>query len=255
MARLKLSGSIVSDDIGPLYEHYNYSVIYPRKVQEAIEANPVGEDLVLELNSTGGSVYAGFEIYSMLRSSSVHSVAEIQSVAASAASTISSGCDEVRMSPVAQIMIHDPCLCGGGNIREHKEGLQALTAIKESILNGYTARCGAKCTRQHLADLMTKETFLTAQKAVELGLADSILYEDEDHVDPAAIMNSAQQGVQNALAACAALPPIEELRARYAAEQGSDDTNVAPAGDTPAPNTDDDWRVQAALDIEKNRFI
>lgn len=258
MARINLSGPVVGDDLGLIYDYFGYATIYPQKVRMALEQNPDGEELVLEINSTGGQVWAGFEIYSLLRASNVHSVAEVQSVAASAASTITSGCSEVRMSPVAQIMIHDPSLCGGGNIREHKEGLQMLNAVKESILNGYAARCGAKCTRQHLADLMTKETFLTAQKAVELGLADSILYED-DGSEPAQILNSAQLGVQNALSAAAQLPDFAELKARYdremAEKEGKPEVHSdEPADDKPAENTDD-WKAQAALDIELNRFI
>ena len=259
MARLNLSGTVVGDDVGPIYAYFDYPVIYPKQVRDAIENNPAGEELVLEVNSTGGSVWAGFEIYTMLRASNVHSVAEVQSVAASAASTITSGCSEVRMSPVGQLMIHDPALCGGGNIREHKEGLQMLTAIKESILNGYMARCGGKCTRQRLADLMSKETFLTAEKAVELGLADSILYEDEESVNLSAIINSAQTGVQNALHLGAPLPAFDELKARYdreiAAQSGEQSgPTVDPAGATPAQHTDA-WQAQAALNIEKNRYL
>ena len=92
MSRLKMNGYIIDDDYGPLYEKYGYSVIYPNAVRTAIENNPEGEDLILEINSGGGSVFSGFEIFSILRSAKCNTVAEIQSLAGSAASTKACGC-------------------------------------------------------------------------------------------------------------------------------------------------------------------
>jgi hypothetical protein len=123
-----------------------------------------------------------------------------------------------------------------------------LNAIKESILNGYEARCGGKCTRDKLRDLMSKETWLPAQDAVSLGLADGILYEDAN--DPALVVNCAQSGIRAFAAGAVTLPPIAELLSR---EQQGDHDNSTPAGEEPAADNDA-WRVQAALDIEKNRF-
>lgn len=252
MARIKCNGYVVSDTMGPLYEKYNYPVIYPARIRQAIEDTPEGEDLVLELNSGGGSVFSGFEIYSVLRNAGCNTVAEIQSIAGSAASTIACGCKTVMMSPVAQLMIHDPSMGTHGNIREHKESLHVLNAIKESILNGYVARCGSKCSRERLHALMTKETWLPAQEAVEIGLADGILYEDV--TDPGAVINCVQSGFRD-FAIGSALPSIEELRALEAADGAeSGESNSTPAGTPPAPKSES-WACQAALEIEKNRYI
>lgn len=247
MARLKMNGYVIDDDYGPLYEKYGYSVIYPNAVRAAIENNPEGEDLILEINSGGGSVFSGFEIFSILRSAKCNTVAEIQSLAGSAASTIACGCKQVLMSPVGQMMIHDPVTGTYGNIRDHKESTQALTAIKESILNGYVQRCGEKATRAKLADLMSKETWLPAQQAIELGLADGILYADEP--DPTVMVNAAQHGFRNYVNSCSGLPPIEDLLAREQAKNGSNHTGEAP------DKTNDAWKAEAALAIEKERFI
>lgn len=256
MARIKLNGYVVSDVAGPIYAKYGYSVIYPSMIRQAIEANPEGEDLVLELNSGGGSVFSGFEIYSVLRGAACNTVAEVQSLAGSAASTIACGCNRIMMSPVAQMMIHDPATCTAGNIKDHKESLHVLNAIKESILNGYVSRCGEKCSRTKLRDLMSNETWLPAQKAVELGLADGILYQDA--MDPNMVINSAQAGFRDFFTSCT-LPSIEELQAREARENAAQDDepaapHLAPAGKLPAQNNES-WARQAALDIEKNRFV
>lgn len=252
MARVRMNGYVISDDYGPLYEKYGYSVIYPNSVRKAIEENPKGEDLILEINSGGGSVFSGFEIFSILRSAKCNTIAEIQSLAGSAASTIACGCNRVLMSPVGQMMIHDPVTGTYGNIRDHKESTQALTAIKESILNGYVQRCGEKATRSKLADLMSKETWLPAQQAVELGLADGILYADE--TDPAVMVNAAQDGFRSYVNSCSGLPPVEDLLAREQAENGSNPTESNPTGEVP-DNTNDAWKAEAALAIEKERFI
>ena len=229
MSRLKMNGYIIDDDYGPLYEKYGYSVIYPNAVRTAIENNPEGEDLILEINSGGGSVFSGFEIFSILRSAKCNTVAEIQSLAGSAASTIACGCRKVLMSPVGQMMIHDPATVTVGNIRDHKESTQALNAIKESILNGYAQRCGDKATRAKLADLMSRETWLPAH--------------------PAAMVNAAQAGFRDYVNSCVGLPPIEDLLAREQPKNGSNPTGEAP------DNTNDAWKAEAALAIEKERFI
>lgn len=241
MARLKMNGYVIGDDYGPLYEKYGYSVIYPNAVRKAVENNPEGEDLTLEINSGGGSVFSGFEIYSILKNAKCTTVAEIQSLAGSAASTIACGCSKVLMSPVGQMMIHDPATVTAGNIRNHKESTQALNAIKESILNSYCQRCGDKATRSKLSDLMSNETWLPAQQAVELGLADGILYADE--TDPAAMVNAAQAGFRDYVNSCSGLPPVDELLRLE---------NHDP--DKPETVNRDAWKAQALLDIEKNRF-
>lgn len=253
MARVKLNGYVVSDMAGPLYAKYGYPVIYPASVRQAIDDNPEGEDLVLELNSGGGSVFSGFEIYSILRSAKCHTVAEVQSLAGSAASTIACGCDTVLMSPVAQLMIHDPAIETAGNIRAHKESLQTLNAIKEGILNGYVMRCKDKCSRDRLRDLMSRETFVPAQQAVDMGLADGILYADS--TDPALVLNSVQEGLSNLFAGCSGLPSYEELKARDERESGAQSAEEAEGAEINAPVKNDSWALQAALDIEKTRFI
>ena len=65
--RATLNGYVVADDDVWIYEFFGYSVFSPATVRQAIQDNPDGEELVLELNSPGGSVFAGFEMYSVLR--------------------------------------------------------------------------------------------------------------------------------------------------------------------------------------------
>ena len=99
--RLKLNGYVAADDDKEIFQWFGYSAFSPKDVRDALEQLPEGETLTLEINSGGGSVWAGSEIYSVLRGSNADTVAEIQSLAASAASYVAIGCNRVMISPVA----------------------------------------------------------------------------------------------------------------------------------------------------------
>lgn len=248
--RVTLNGIVAADEDVGIYEWFGYQAFGPRHVRDAIAENPAGETLVLEINSPGGSVMAGSEIYSVLRSSGVNSVAEIQSLAASAASYLCLGCSEVRISPVAQMMIHLPGTCTQGNRTDHLLSVQMLDSTREAILNAYELKAGSKANRAELRRMMTAETWLTAQEAVEKGLADTILYQDEVSV-PQSLMNAAGAGIR-ALGAAGGMPDILALRAEYQRIQ-KEQTNGASTGGKPEAHTPD-WQAQARLDLEKNRF-
>jgi len=82
--RVTLNGIVAADDDVEIYQWFGFAAFSPKAVRDAVASTPEGEELVLEINSGGGSVSAGSEIYSVLRSSGIHTVAEVQSLAASA---------------------------------------------------------------------------------------------------------------------------------------------------------------------------
>ena len=82
--RVTLNGIVAADDDVEIYQWFGFAAFSPKAVRDAVASTPEGEELVLEINSGGGSVFAGSEIYSVLRSSGIHTVAEVQSLAASA---------------------------------------------------------------------------------------------------------------------------------------------------------------------------
>lgn len=175
-----LNGYVVADADQWIYDWFGIDAFSPSVLRQAVRDNPDGDDLILEINSGGGSVFAGFEMYSILRGAKCHTVAQVQSLAASAASTIMIGCSKVMLSPVAQVMIHLPSSYVEGNQEDMERERRTLESITQSILNGYELRCRGKTTRAHLAELMHAESWLPAQEAVELGLADGILFQDAE---------------------------------------------------------------------------
>jgi len=211
--RVRLNGDVVGDGDLWLYEFFEVPAFSPQTVRDAIEATPEGEDLTLEINSGGGSAFAGFEMYSVLRSAERHTVAEVQSLAASAASVVMLGCDEVVASPVAQVMIHLPWMRTTGDRRDHMASVDFLDSVTDSILNAYVAKCGSRTDRSELRALMRASSWLTAPEARDLGLVDRI--SGEEDLDPAAVLNSCGGG--RGIRSLAGRPGAryEDLLARY----------------------------------------
>ena len=267
--RVTLNGEVVSDDYQWLYDYFEIAAFSPGVIRQALRDNPEGEELVLEINSGGGSVFAGFEIYTLLRGAECPTVAEVQSLAASAASTVMSGCSHVLVSPVAQIMLHQPAMPTDGNIEEHDRSLRMLESIQRSIVNGYVTRCGDKCTRRKLENMVNQETWLSAQEAVEIGLADGILGQDDGDSAGLAlsVVNSVGSGIRSLAVGGSGTTNPEQLLARYeeavrAGAKPADGHPVEPAapndvdpgGSVPSDDMDS-WRRRARLAIEQNRFI
>ena len=123
-------------------------------------------------------VFAAAEIYNMLREYPGRITMKIDALAASAASVVTMAGDEVCMSPVAQIMIHDPITIAIGGTGEMDKAKEMLAEVKESIINAYQLKTGL--SRAKLSHMMTAESWMNARKAVELGFADKIMYTDGD---------------------------------------------------------------------------
>ena len=264
---ITLNGYVVADNDLWVYQWFEMAAFSPAVVRNALKENPEGEDLVLEINSPGGSAFAAFEMYSLLRGAKCRTVAQIQSLAASAASIVMSGCQAVKISQVAQKMIHMPSVSTSGNQEDHKASIRILDSITESILNGYELKCAGKASRHKLEQLMQKESWITAQEALDLGLADVILWQDDESSPaiPKDVVNAVGGGIRSLAAASPGMPNAEDLMSRYRelVSQGAAPAEGHPVElprDTSTPtgmepeNTNDRWRREARLVIEKNRF-
>ena len=123
---------------------------------------------------------------------------KIDGIAASAASVIAMAGDTVYMSPVSMMMIHNPATIAFGDHTEMQKAMDMLAEVKESIINAYVLKTGQ--SRAKLSHLMDAETWMDANKAVELGFADDILTRvtDEDEHQPVSMLFS-RRAVDNAL--------------------------------------------------------
>lgn len=245
--RTQLNGYIVADEDAWLYRFFGYVVCSPADIRKAVAENPPGETLTVEVNSPGGSMFAGFEMYSVLRGADCDTEAEVQSLAASAASTAMLGCRRVRASPVAQVMIHNPAITADGNQHDHQKTAEDLEKFAQSILNAYELKCQGRKSRAELAAMMDREVWLPVQEAAEAGLVDEII--GGPGLLAPQVVNCVGGGLR-ALCGAGGLPGAAELRARKAAmSAGENPSDGAPAEEP--DQRDERERLAVSLSVKK----
>ena len=133
------------------------------------------------INSPGGDCVAAAQIYNMLSNYKGKVTVKIDGIAASAASVIAMAGDTVLVSPVSMFMIHNPATMAWGDHAEMQKAMDMLSEVKESIINAYVLKTGL--SRPKLSHLMDAETWMDANKAVELGFADDIMARAKAEMD------------------------------------------------------------------------
>lgn len=174
MTTINIKGTIVSDNDKPFYDMLGLTATAPKDI--VLPEN--GEPVEVIINSGGGDVYAGSEIYTALRSYAGDVTVKIVGIAASAASVIAMAGDVVEISPVAQFMIHNVSAGRRGDNRDFAHEAEVLAGFNHSIANSYVAKTGKGMAE--LLELMNKESWFTAEKAVEHGFADKIMFAQEE---------------------------------------------------------------------------
>lgn len=171
MKTIDITGEILDDEWGPIYEYYEIPATYPKKVKSQL-AEASGDDVEININSGGGDVFSGFEIYSEILKYKGNVRINVTGLAASAASVIMCA-GECYISPVGMVMVHC-CSCrASGNHNDMKKTAETLKLIDTSIANAYVTKTGMD--REKAIAMMEDTTWLTADKAVELGLCDGFL--------------------------------------------------------------------------------
>lgn len=146
------------------------------------ELNSGTGNITVWINSPGGDCVAAAQIYNMLMDYKGNVTVKIDGIAASAASVIAMACTEVLMSPVSTMMIHNPATVAMGDHNEMQKAIEMLNEVKESIINAYEIKTGL--SRAKLSHLMDSETWMNANKAVELGFADGIIARENPNTEP-----------------------------------------------------------------------
>lgn len=174
-------------------------------------------DITVWINSPGGDCVAAAQIYNMLMDYKGDVTVKIDGIAASAASVIAMAGTKVIMSPVSMLMIHNPMTVAMGDTSEMQKAIEMLASVKDSIINAYEIKTGL--SRARLAHLMDAETWMDANKAVELGFADEIMTRTptEDVEIPNVSMEFSRAAVKNSL--------MEKIAAKCKIAQKTEETN------------------------------
>ena len=138
-------------------------------------------DIVIWINSPGGDCVAASQIYAVLMDYPGNVTIKIDGIAASAASVIAMAGTKVLMAPTALMMIHNPLTIAIGDTEEMQKAIAMLGEVKESIINAYEIKTGL--SRSKISHLMDAETWMNANKAIELGFADAVLTDEKKAVE------------------------------------------------------------------------
>ena len=129
-------------------------------------------EINVRINSAGGSVFDGVAIYNTLRKNGARIIVDIDGLAASIASIIAMAGHEINMAANSFFMIHDPWGVFAGNADELREQADLLDKVRGTLVDTYVAQSNAE--RETVEQMMTDETWMTADEALEHGFVHSV---------------------------------------------------------------------------------
>lgn len=174
--QINVNGDIISNDDKWIYDWLEWDSTCPNDVKNALATKSENEKLTVLVNSGGGSVMAGQEIYSLLRGRNDVEI-KVQSLAGSAASVIAMA-NHCEISPVAMIMIHNVSMSGAsGDYHDMQKNAEILRQMNTALASAYVAKTGK--TSEEILKLMDRETWLTANQALEMGFVDRIIRDEK----------------------------------------------------------------------------
>jgi ATP-dependent protease ClpP protease subunit len=207
---INVKGTVVSDDDAWVYNWFGIEAVSPSTISAALaEAN--GDDVVIRINSNGGDIFAGSEIYDLISSYEGNVLIRIVGMAASAASVIAMAA-ESEIAPTGLMMIHNVQSGAHGDYREMEHSAEVLREANRSIMSAYREKTGM--SEDELLSLMDNETFMSADTAIEFGFVDKMSDYGKEAKAP-------DTGVQLAAAMTGLLPAatIRKFRAERAKAQ------------------------------------
>lgn len=213
--KIHIRGAMVPNDYAEFFDYIGAEYTCPRIVTEALDKAAPGDRITVYINSGGGVIDVGSEIYTALRAAAKgHDLKiYITGQACSAASVVACA-GYCEMAPTALMMVH--CVSSGvsGNHSDMEHMAEVLSTADKALCTAYMAKAGM--TQAEALDMMEHETWLTAEQAQEKGLIDGIMFDsDKDNVP--LVAGSAFQ-----------LPTKEQLAQVHELIKGK-----AAAGDTP----------------------
>lgn len=170
MQQIKIKGAIISNDSIEMYEKSQKEYTALKNIQIPFPEEP----LEVIINSGGGDVFTGSEIYSILKNHKGHVTVKIVGVCASSASMVAMAGDTVEMSPTGLFMIHNAMGWTFGNTQEHEKQIKSLEEANNSIAKAYQNKTGLPLSK--IRELMKEETWFSCDKAIEYGFVDKEMF-------------------------------------------------------------------------------
>lgn len=192
MKEITVNGTIVSDEDKWIYDWFGIPCVCPKDITDGLK-DAEGDEVTVLVNSGGGDLMAGNEIYSALKRYKGKTAAEITGYAASAATIVCCGADTVRANPGIQYMIHNVSSFQQGDKRDMATMEEVLGTADISIANIYRLKTGLE--EKEILKMMShgtgnNGTWMDAKRAKELGFVDEIIGDNGSLAAPISIYNS-----------------------------------------------------------------
>lgn len=207
---INIKGTIIPDTDAWIYDYFGIESVSPNGISAQLaEAN--GDDVVIRINSNGGDIFAGSEIYDLISSYEGNTLIRIVGMAASAASVVAMAADS-EIAPTGLMMIHNVQSGTHGDYRDMEHSAEVLKEANRSIMAAYREKTGM--SEDELLALMDNETFMSADTAVEFGFVNKISDYSKEAKSP-------DSGIQLAASMTGLLPAstIQKFRAERAKVQ------------------------------------
>ncbi len=177
MEIIEINGPIIDDELASVYEWYGVTATAPKDIRKRLKSAN-GQDIDVYINSGGGIVDSGSEIYSRLKEYQGNVTVKIVGLAGSAASVIAMSGDKVMMSPTGRIMIHNSSILNNSNKEEMESYIERLKVTDSSIADSYQLKTGLP--KEKILEMMKKETWMGAKEALSNNFIDEIMFQNED---------------------------------------------------------------------------
>lgn len=172
MAKINIHGDIIENADKWIYDWFDMESTSPADVKQMLAEADEDEEIEVTINSGGGSVLAGQEIYTALRNNDKVTI-KIESLAGSAAGVIAMA-GHNQISPVGMVMIHNVSMMGAeGDYHDMEKNADLLKQMNAAMAEAYVQKSGMPL--DDVLALMDKETWLTANQCLEYGFVDELI--------------------------------------------------------------------------------
>lgn len=175
--RINIRGVMIPNDYKWYYDFFGEDSTCPADVQKVLDAFQDGDEIEVYINSPGGVIDVGSEIYTLLRGRRDNVKIYITGEACSAASVVAMA-GYCEMAPTALMMVHCVSTRMAGNHSDMEHTAEMLRTADQALCTAYTAKSGM--TQTEALAMMETETWLTAEQAKERGLIDAVMFEENE---------------------------------------------------------------------------
>lgn len=182
MKKIDVKGDIIADEEKWIYDYLEWPSTCPKDITDALQ-DAEGDSVEVTINSGGGNVIAGSEIYTKLMN--YDGEVNINVIYAASAASVISMAGKSKISPTGLFMIHNVSCSTSGDYREMDHTSDVLKAANKAVASAYRDKTGM--TEKELLKMMDNETWLSADEAVEKGFIDEKMFSKKE---PIAMYNS-----------------------------------------------------------------